>query len=182
MEKIIKFITSAEFLFLVSGLIIFFNCIKKNNNFFDIRDIINKHFMMFSEAKGQIFVFYGTPLILAIAVLKCNCINNDIIDNIIIILSIIISMLFAMLSILSNYPNKDDLYEKTLEETYNTILFQCVVCVLSLIISFAQYFIENDSPEIYLIVISFVLYYMIFVLIMNIFLILKRMKALFENR
>lgn len=182
MECFIKIINSSEFLFLIAGIIIFLNCIKKNNNFFDIRRIVIEHFEMFSNAKGQIVVFYGTPLLLAIAVLKNNCINKDIIDNIVIMLSIIIAMLFAMLSILNSYQNKDSEYVKVLEETYNTILFQCIICVLTLIISFSQYFVDNYDSELVLKIVSFLLYYMIFVLIMNIFIILKRMKALFDNR
>ena len=181
-EKAMKIITSSEFLFICAGLIIFLNCIKKNNNFFDIRNIILDQFKMFSDARGQIIVFYGAPLLLAIAVLKCKCINKEIVDNVVIVLSIIISMLFAMLSILNGYQNNDKDYVELLEQTYSAILFQCVVCVISLIISFAQYFVDNYNSDILLKVVSFVLYYLIFVMILNIFVILKRMKALFDYR
>lgn len=181
-SKIIQFLLSSEFMFSFAGLILFFNCIKKNNNFFDIRNIFLEQFKMFANAKGQIIVFYVVPAILAYAVMKNKHIDKGIIDNIIIVLSIIISMLFAMLSIINGYQKTDSKYVEVLDETNNSIMFQAVLCVITLIISFVQFFIDNYNGEIITKIISFVLYYLIFVIILNTFIILKRMKALYDNK
>lgn len=180
--KIIQFILSSEFMFSFAGLILFFNCIKKNNNFFDIRNIFVEQFKMFANAKGQVVVFYVVPLILAYAVMKNKNIDKDIVDNIIIVLSIIISMLFAMLSIINGYQKTNPKYVKVLDETNNSIMFQSVLCVITLVISFAQFFTDNYNSEIITKIVSFILYYLIFVIILNTFIILKRMKSLYDNR
>lgn len=137
---------------------------------------------MFADAKGQIVVFYVVPLILAYAVTKNKHIDQNIVDNIIIVLSIILSMLFAMLSIINGYQKINSKYAKVLDETNNSILFQSVLCVITLIISFSQFFINTYSCEVITKIISFVLYYLIFVIILNTFIILKRMKSLYDNR
>lgn len=181
-KKIIDIVFSTDTMFFLAGIILFLNCIKRNNNFFDIRDIFKRQFKMFSKAKGQIIVFYGVPFMLAYAITKNKYITKDILDNIIIVLSIIISMLFAMLSIINSYQNKKENYIKVLDETNNSIMFQCVLCVMALIISFAQFFIDNYCWEIILMIVSFVLYYLIFVIILNTFILLKRMNRLYGNR
>lgn len=180
--KIIQFLLSSKFMFSVAGLILFFNCIKKNNNFFDIRNIFLEQFKMFNNAKSQIIVFYIVPVILAYAVTKNKYIDKEITDNIIIVLSIMLSMLFAILSIINGYQKKDSKYIKVLDETNNSIMFQSVLCVITLIISFAQFFVDSYSGEKIIIIVSFVLYYLMFVIILNTFIILKRMKALYDNR
>nr|DAE43378.1 MAG TPA: hypothetical protein [Caudoviricetes sp.] len=155
---------------------------KKNNNFFDVRNIFYEQFKMFDKAKGQIIVFYVVPAILAYATTKNKYIDKDIIDNIIIVMSIILSMLFAMLSIINGYQKSDPKYTKVLDETNNSIMFQSVLCVITLIVSFAQFFVGDYSGEKAIIVVSFVLYYFVFVIILNTFVVLKRMKALYDNR
>lgn len=181
-SKIIQFLISSKFMFSVAGLILFFYCIKKNNNFFDIRNIFLEQFRIFDKTKSQIIVFYIVPAILAYAVTRTKCIDKDIIDNIIIVLSIMLSMLFAMLSIINGYQRNDSKYVKVLDETNNSIMFQSVLCVVTLIISFAQFFVDTYDGEKTIIIVSFVLYYLMFVIILNTFIILKRMKALYDNR
>lgn len=137
---------------------------------------------MFTSAKGQLVVFYIVPLILAYAITKNKYIDKSIVDNIIIMLSIIISMLFAMLSIISGYSKTNAKYVKVLDETNNSIMFQSVLCVITLVISFAQFFVDDYNNDIIVKIVSFVLYYLIFVIILNTFIILKRMKSLYNNR
>ena len=129
----------------------------------------------------QAVIVSGVEATLRNGIVK-ECIDKDIIDNIIIVLSIMLSMLFAMLSIINGYQRNDSKYVKVLDETNNSIMFQSVLCVVTLIISFAQFFVDTYDGEKTIIIVSFVLYYLMFVIILNTFIILKRMKALYDNR
>ena len=75
LEKIIEYITMPEILIAIAALIICFNLFRKNNNFFDVRNIFKEQFKIFKYAKGQLVVFYGVPLILAFASIQCRYIN-----------------------------------------------------------------------------------------------------------
>lgn len=183
MAKFIEVITSPYLLFGIAGIVLLFNFLKRNNNFFDFKAIVIQQFAIFKNCKGQIFVFYIVPLILAIGVVKIKLVDKDIINNINIVLSIFISMLFAMLSIVNGYEKKNrELYAKLLDETNNTIIFEIILCIIILLLSFAVLFIDNFANSIPLLITSLILYYLMFTIILHVFIIIKRMKNLYDNK
>lgn len=183
MNKVIEILVSPYLLFSMAGIILVVNFLRRNNNFFDVRSIFTQQFAMFKNCKGQIIVFYIVPLILAIGIVRIRLIDKDIINNINIVLSIFVSMLFAMLSILSGYEkNNNTQFSKVLDETNNTIIFETVLCIIILILSFIVLFINNFEYSISLIIISLIIYYLMFTIILHIFIIIKRMKSLYDNK
>ena len=153
MNKVIEILVSPYLLFSMAGIILVVNFLRRNNNFFDVRSIFTQQFAMFKNCKGQIIVFYIVPLILAIGIVRIRLIDKDIINNINIVLSIFVSMLFAMLSILSGYEkNNNTQFSKVLDETNNTIIFETVLCIIILILSFIVLFINNFEYSISLII------------------------------
>lgn len=169
-------------LFSLSVLILLLNFIRKNNNFFDVRTVFVQQFEMFKNCKGQLVVFYVVPLLLAAGSVATKCIEKDMINNIIIVISIFISMIFAMLSILGGYNNKNPNYVKTLNETHNTIIFECVLCIIVLILSFVTLFIDEYDYNKSLLIVSGTIYYLMFTIVLHVLVIIKRMKALFDNK
>ncbi|MDF2504378.1 hypothetical protein [Clostridium sp.] len=182
MGEIINILKHSKFWFILSLVLLTINFTRKNNNFFDIRSIFVQQFKLFKECKYQVVIFYFVPLFLAIGTTITKCIDKDIINNIMIILSIFISMLFAMLSILNGYYDDNSAYVITLKETCNTIIFECILCITTLIISFAQLFTDNYKCEGSIMLISGIIYYLMFAIFLHTFIIIKRMKALFDNR
>ena len=155
---------------------------KKNNNFFDIRNIFRQHISIFNGNMVQLFVFFAIPLMLATGVTRIRLVDEKIISNLNIILSIFISMFFAMLSILCSISiNNDKISEKKkllFNETINSILFECVISVSLLIISFAIFILDSYDFSRLLCAISLLVYYLLFVIILNIFIIIKRLSKL----
>ena len=90
-------------------------------------------------------------------------------------------MLFAILSIISNLKNKNDESQKLISETYSAILFEAILCISALIISFALLF-SNVENRIILGIFSFVLYYLIYAIILQIFIIIKRTSILLREK
>jgi hypothetical protein len=184
--KLIEYMPSPFILFCISSLILIFNFTRKNNNFFDIRSVFKGHFKIFINNKFQFAIFFLLPLMLALAIIKIKLIDKDIVNNINIVLAIFISMFFAMLGILCSLPKKDSHkengYNKLLKETFNTIIFECVLCITILIISFVQLFIDDYGFNNKLIIVSLIVYYLILVVVLNIFMVIKRLKKLFDER
>lgn len=182
MRKIIEFVFSPCFLFTLSAIILFSNFARKNNNFFDVRKVFVDQLKTFSDARGQIFVFYGIPVLLALGVSNYKLIDKDIVGNIVVVLSIIISMLFAMLSVLTSFNKDDKHYKEVLKETFNTVIFEAILCIAALIVSFSVLFIGSIETGWINYSISFVIYYLIFAILLNIFIVIKRIKSLFDNK
>ena len=182
-------------LFSISAALIVLALIQKNSNFMDVRTIIKKHLSVFKGSPLQFMVLFVVPLFLAIASVHIKPVNENIINNLNIVLAILISMFFAMLSILSAFPVKldkkkdekaeiistDMVYDRVLGETFNSIMFECIQSILVLICSCSILFFGYYEKGVFLYIISTILYYLFFVLVLNIFVIIKRMMALFVH-
>jgi len=94
-------------------------------------------------------------------------------------------MFFAMISILYSTSSKenvtDEKRKKLLHETINTILFECVLSIILLVISFIVLFIDDYNLSWPIVIVSLIIYYLLFVIILNVFIVIKRIKKLFDN-
>ena len=197
MNSIIDELSISGILICISVILTVTALLQKNSNFLDVRSIISTHLRVFSGSPFQCVVIFGVPLLLAIAALNEQILSKDIVDTLNIVLSILISMFFAMLSILSalnfktiNKSEKEDLlavskierYNSLLKETFNAVMFECILCILVLAASFTLLFINDFSASWQLTFLSGVIYYLSLVIVFNIFVIIKRLKVLFDHR
>lgn len=181
--KLIDYIFSPLVLFVVCGALLVIYSIQKNNNFFDISGIFKEQFSIFKDCKYQFIVFYLVPALLSIGIIRIKYIDDKIVNNLNIVLSIFVSMFFAMLSIISSFnSNRKDLFDKLLKETYNSIMFEIILAIFILMLTFTFSFISGVINISVIRGLSFFIYYFTFVMLLNIFIVLKRMKALFENK
>ncbi len=181
-QKVVEFLLSSTVLFIASGIILLVAFSRKNNNFLDVRDIVAEQFKMLANSKWQFIVFYVTPLLLALAVRNYALVDATIVGNIVVVLSLLISMLFGCLSVLSAFPKKDEKYTKVLRQTVNTIAFECVFCILALLLSFVVLFIGELESNMISQIISVLVYYFIFAVFLNLFIVIKRLKRLFDKK
>lgn len=182
-DKFYSLHISPALLIVLSGLILFISGIRENNNFFDVRNIFKEQFSLFESCKEQLVVFYLVPAFLSLAITQIKSIDMTIINNLNIVLAIFTSMLFAMLSIISSYKNgTNKTYNKVLRETFNSIIFEIVLCIITLIVSFVYLFMDGVKNMLLIKIFSFVEYYLVFVFLLNIFVVIKRMKVLYDNK
>lgn len=178
MKSVIEIIWNPAILFLVAAVILLVNATKKNNSFFNIRSIFRDQFALFKEAPSQYIVFYFVPLLLAVGSAMLKRIDADILNNFNIILSIIMSMLFAFISILTSNNNLSEQGMKVKDETVNTALFEIVLCVIALLLSNIYLFGGIYDMPVISEIVSVVLYYLMFTILLQLFVILKRVKNL----
>jgi len=176
-------LTSSVFYFSLSALILLFAATRKNNNYFDVRRIFREHLGLFRNSIFQYFVFYGTPLLMSIGTVIQKIVDDSILVSVNIVISIFMSMLFAILSSIGNLNNKTENCElnKLLSETYTAILFEAILCICALIISFAVLFSDAKNAVV-MTSISIILYYLVYAIILQVFIIVKRLSVLLREK
>ena len=189
-------ITVNTVLVCISVILILIALFQKNSNFFDIRFIIKSHFKVFSASPFQCAVIFGVPILLAIAAVNKQVLTKDMVDTLIIILSILLSMLFAMLSILSSLKKKAaskeqendataskkiEKYNELLKETFNSVIFEGILCIIILATLLTLLFASDFTPSSLLTVISWTVYYLSLEVVLNILVVIKRLSTLFNN-
>ena len=162
-------------LFIVGTVVLIFSFSLKMSNFLDVRSIFLEHFSVFKGNPLQLVSIFIVPVLFSIGILNNLNIN----------LSILIAMFFSTLSILCAFADKDNKnskYKQLLKETFNATIFEALVCLLLLFISFVTLFIGEFKQSLYLQIISGSIYYLAIVAVLNILVIIKRLKVLFENK
>lgn len=168
----------------IGVLFLFFTLIRKNSNFLDIRFIFSQHFQVFKGSRLQIISIFIIPIVFAIGIVQVRCVDKEILNNLNVVLSILVAMFFSVLSILTtlNGKSKGNKYQKVLTETFTTTVFEIIICLFILLISFVALFIGTFRDSIFFKIISGVIYYLTIVAILNMLAVIKRIKLLFDYR
>ena len=131
-------------LIVVAIIPIIISIFSERRNFFNIKSIIKDHLKMFENCKSQYLIFYGSPFILSVGLAFIYDAQDDFYDNLSVIISIILSMLFAVLAILTSFDYSNSLNSndntanssniiKVVNETTSSIIFETIICVFLLI-------------------------------------------------
>ena len=181
--KIWEFIISPIGFIVIPLLIMIASTFRKYNNYLDVRRIIKEQYKILKNNKSTLIIIYILPIIIAIGIARIKTIDVEIINNVNVVVSILIAMFFSVMSIIINFENgKSENYKKTLKDTNNTIMFEILLSVFLLICTFIYMFIEKIENVIILFFISFVIYYLSIVVLINIFMIMKRMHILYDKK
>ena len=183
-NKIVEFLgDQKDHLMLVVSIFILVVMVK--NPYINCKKIITKHMECLKNDKGKfdkisILIFFVLPLIMScILAHQCN-IDQDIIDVLTVIISILTSMFFTVLTLILDMRKgviRDKEYDassanaiaKILKETYYTIMFEIFISILILIMCLVYSF-----GKIYGAINSGIIYYLSLLLIFNLFIVLKR--------
>lgn len=173
-------------LFLVVGRLLF------HKTYLNCIIIIQKHLECIKDSRGHYSVFslilyFGVPGLVSFSLVQIRLIDEDVINIVTIIISVLTSMLFTMLTLIldmrkrilqdTNYnANNATISVKLLKETYYSIMFEILVSVVILIMCFVEIF-----SKAYSFFSSAIIYYLTFVLLMNLFMVLKRIFNVIDN-
>ena len=188
-EKIVGVVVS-----LFSVIFILFFLFKKNEPFFNLRKVIVNHLSLFQNCKSQYFVFYFLPLLLSVGLSLVVTVNVAFFSHMGVVLSVILSMLLALMSILTNYDysiieNKDQ-HERAklaVTQTINAILFCCFIGMTILLLGFVVISVDGKSLawipfdlKICKIIFSVFTYYCLCVILFTLLLIIKNISKIIE--
>lgn len=195
MKNLLSNISISHILILIGILILALALLQRNSNFLDVRAVFVLQLKAFTGSPLQFVAIFITPLLLAVGISSDYPISTAIINSLILVLTIFMSMFFAMLSILSTFTfkkvtecKKDDItannwaanYNQLLKETFNAVIFECIICIIVLIIAFCLSVIDDYSSLHSIGIVSGIVYYLFLVILLNILVIIKRIKKLFE--
>lgn len=178
-------------LFLVISfmLINFIFLFRKNESFFNLRDVVKDHLLLFRDCKSQYIVFYFSPLLFAVGLSLIYEAGETFYTNLSVIISILLSMLLAILSILTGKDysfiedaNQRENIQNVTQETITAIIFDSLLCIFLLLYGLAMIVIDgiNFDTEIVKRVLAGIAYYSFAVTLLNLLLIVKRMSRIIE--
>lgn len=162
---------------------------KSQGSFFNLAEIVKNHLKLFSCQKIQYIGFFVLPASFSIGLALLYVADGSFYSNLIVIVSILFSMLFAILGVLTNLKISDcdkvraERAKKTLEETINAILFDSILGVLLLLYGLAM-IVADSAIKIHAIKVALSggIYYIFAVFTLTLLLIVKRMSRLVRYR
>ena len=134
---------------------------------------------------------YIVPFILSIFIGMTNLISIDFCQNIISALAILTSVFLAIIGIITSksYKNCNDKQKKIIASTYNGIYFLTTISIILLILCFfavsLKYYTLNTSKYLSIIIkilkfcFKVIVFYLIAEIIINIFIVLRRLEQIF---
>ena len=151
-KKLMDIIVTPYGLLTLAAIVLIIGKIVFKKSYLNCFNIIKKHLECFKNGNKKYSImsmtlYFGVPYLLSLSLVQIRELDEDVVDIVTIIISILTSMLFTMLTfILDMRKNirKDEKYDantanvsvKVLEETYYTIMFEVLVCVVILIMCF----------------------------------------------
>lgn len=148
-------------------------------------DVVKNHLNCFRGAKRKLLLvpiinYIVLPFFMGVATTEVQEIDNETINIITIIISILTAMLFTMLAMVIDmkgkikkdpeyYSTEADISTRALLETYYTIMFEILVSVILLVLCFF-----NCFTKIYGSIQSFLIYSLTYLFVINLLMIIKR--------
>lgn len=176
-------------IYLIICIFVLFIIGKKSRiTFFDFSDIIKKYLECFQKKKILMkFIVFILPAILAYIAVAENQINDDTINIITIIISILTAMFFTLIEVLIDLRDKFqskggidvskyNTIKSLISETFYIVMYEIMNSIFVLLFCFMTIF-SNKFGKID----SFIIYYFSVTLILNLFIVLNRMFALIDN-
>lgn len=172
-----------DVIILISGFIILFiGLFIKYNNFLNINSIITEHLSELWKNKIQFISIFAAPILISYALSVNRIIDEELLSSLNVILSILTAMFFSILGVLCTIREKteDKVYKVLIEQTFNSTVFEILLCLVLLLMSFIILFINIFEKNIFTVISSGVIYYFTIIMIINVLMVIKRMKVLFE--
>jgi hypothetical protein len=171
-------------LIIVSSILLLMGLFRKKNNFIDLRNVFAGHFKMFKNSRIQFIVFYVCTLGSAIGISLVYVADSTLYENIIVVMSIFVSMLMAMLSLMKSRDysqlkgkQKENIME-VIKETDNQVVYCTFISIVVIICSLIMIAFSRFDNLIFMTITSAIIYYLIEVVLLNILLVMKRLGKL----
>ena len=162
---------------------------RKNEAYFNLREVVQKHFALFKNSKSQYFIFYILPLLFSVGLALLYTATEEFLTESSVVLGIILSVLLTILSILSSYDFSNVKNQaqcarvnSVVTDTINSITFNTLLCIALMLYNMVLVVLnEGDYSwvpfDITLIkvIMSGIAYYLFSVICLTLLLIVKQM-------
>lgn len=193
LDKIVKFMVNPLFLIIVALIVWFVGRVFFKIKYAECFEIFARHLDSIRKKNGKLskraFLFYYiVPIFFAISITGIRKLDDDVLNILTVIISILTSLFFTLLTLIleTKAKNSEDksyssgdakLLQNILKETYYSIMFEILVSVVLLIFCFLELFAGEYSWAS-----SCLIYYMTFIILINMFIILKKIFKAIEKQ
>lgn len=178
-------------LVLISSTLIIWCLLRKNEEFFNIRKTLTDHLRLFKNCPSKYLIFYIFPLFFSIGLSLIYVADKAFYSELSVILGIVLSMLLAILSILSgqDFSSVTDQIQKNkvkkvLKETTNAIVFDSILSLFLMLYGLVLIVLNNlkltIDTSIVKCISSGIAYYIFVVILLNLLFIVKQMSKIIE--
>lgn len=189
--KIMNLLLKPYIFIVIATIIVVVYVCKKNNNFIDVKKIVVNHFNIFNKSVLQILFFTVVPILFSIGFLMEQRLNDDILNCLSIIFSILMAMFFSILAVLlsiqSNIKQKDTKQIKksktilVIEQCTDTVMFEILLTIIILFLLFLFVVFEKNMSKWMEYISTFFVYVFSNSVILNILILMKRLKSIFDK-
>lgn len=184
--------------YLLIILIIFLGLIKIifKTDYFSVTNIVKEYIKGFKNDRTKkvviipFLIAFIIPILFAILINNIKQIDGKTIEIITIIISILTSMFFTVLALIidikartkerqeSKKLNANDIQKtmKLIRLIYHALMFEILLCIFILLLCFIGVF-----TEVFTSLLSFLIYYFTFTMLINMFMVLKRVFVIIEH-
>lgn len=185
------------YIFIIIAIIpVLFSFHNEQKSFFNIKTVIKDHLKIFKNCKSQYLIFYGSPFLLSVGLAFIYDAQDNFYDNLSVIISIILSMLFAVLAILTNYDFSEKIDDnqnqttapkkvlKIVNETTDSIMFETMICVFLLIYGMIVVIVRNVMPLNVIVnkILTGISCFLFTVLLLDLLIVVKRMTKIIKYK
>lgn len=150
-----------------------------DDGYFDTKRILKSYFKVFERDNKRICVIYALLLFIAFGMAYIKPVESELMNTITLIISVLCGAFLAFIPVVMGLENKSGLketqFKKIKKETVDILMFELLVSLLTLFICLVYTFVA-DKYEASAVSIGFslIIDYMVFVVIVNILVALKR--------
>ena len=181
-------------LLLCSVIVTMVLLISQKEPFFNVRDIVKKHWTMFEKSKIHRVYIFGVPILFSVGLSLLYGAGTAFYSELSILLGILLSILLAVLTVIGvlDFSKVLDRKQKeksktVLSQTVNAIFFTSILCVFLLLYGLAVIVISGATipclagcRDIIKRVVAGIAYYVFLVILFNILIIIKQLCKLIE--
>lgn len=153
-------------------------------NAFGFRSVVEKHLTGFEHKLYGALVSIVIPLVLLLVFRETHVYTVRNLDNLLIVLSIFVSILFGIMDDLSSKESTNIQREQLRDSTLSSAIFIATECLISLILSFGLMTAYPSDLDIDMVfkVVNLINFYLVFSILINTLLILNRFSKLIRSK
>lgn len=193
MNKILKFMLQPDiFTIIVVVLLLVIGRYVFGMKYTSVKTIFSDYITCFQNKDGKlmmvpVFYYFGIPMMASIFIAYKKEIDGNIVNIVTVIVSILTAMLFNTLTVVIEMKSKirkDPLYysmdaylsKKALIQTYYAVMFAILTSIVILIVCLFNVIVKEYSY-----IQSVILYYLVLLLLINLFMILKKIYKVIDT-
>lgn len=174
-------------IFAVSLILLIAYILFSKGNFFNVNIVVKEYVNIFKtkSARKFMFVIFLLTIILSANIAYIKVMDKNLVDSATLIISVLTAAFLGFIPIVVSIQKKSDVVVEVAKETNSLLMFQILLSTIILIFCFAYMFILPEdinnitNAELWFFrVISFLIYSMVFILLIHVLMLLKRIKLL----